>query len=155
MAKTKRVDAKRAALSGDGALNPTPGRVRDTLFLDSGFFDPRDLVQVKYEMLRRVFADGWSVTRSASEFGFSRPSYYQAQSAFEQSGLAGLVPRKRGPHGAHKLTAEALAVIAEAKTADPSIGASALAQLLRERLGLSIHPRTIERGLARNARKPR
>jgi hypothetical protein len=35
---------------------------------------PRDLVQVKYEMLRRVRVDGHSVSQSATGFGLSRPS---------------------------------------------------------------------------------
>src|SRR4051812_49751372 len=35
-----------------GTLNPRADDVRDPAFVDSEFFDPRDLVQVKYEMLR-------------------------------------------------------------------------------------------------------
>jgi hypothetical protein len=44
-------------------LNPSPERVTDELFQE--FFDPRDLVQVKYEMLRRVQTEGQPVGRSA------------------------------------------------------------------------------------------
>src|SRR5215813_11589861 len=90
-------DPKLRTLQQHGTVNPRPKAVRDELFLQDEFFDPRDLVQVKYEMLRRVRTDGKSVTDAATNFGFSRPSFYQAQSAFEQDGLAGLVPRKRGP----------------------------------------------------------
>lgn len=59
-------------------------------------FDPRDLVQVKYEMLRRVSAEGHSVVQSAKAFGLSRPSFYQAQAALQREGLAGLLAKKRG-----------------------------------------------------------
>ena len=90
-------DTKTRTLQQQGTLNPRPKTVRDELFLQDDFFDPRDLVQVKYEMLRRVRTEGTSVTDAAANFGFSRPSFYQAQSAFEQDGLAGLVPHKRGP----------------------------------------------------------
>lgn len=38
-----------------------------------GFWTPRDLVQVKYEIVRRVRMDGDTVDRSASTFGFTRP----------------------------------------------------------------------------------
>jgi len=71
-------DAKLQTLQQQGTLNPRPKDVSDELFVQDGFFDPRDLVQVKYEMLRRVQADGKSVTDAAASFGFSRPSFYQA-----------------------------------------------------------------------------
>ena len=87
-------DAKLGTLQQQGTLNPRPKAVRDELFLQDEFFDTRDLVQVKYEMLRRVRTEGKSVTDAAANFGFSRPSFYQAQAAFEQNGLAGLVLRE-------------------------------------------------------------
>jgi hypothetical protein len=97
-------DPKREALRQQGVLNPRPGDITDQRFAVNSFFDPRDLVQVKYEMLRRVQAEGHSITQAAAAFGFSRPCFYQAQAAFAKEGLAGLVPRKRGPKQAHKLT---------------------------------------------------
>ena len=39
-------------------------QVTDPLFAVDGFFDPRDLLLVKYEMLRRVRVDCWSVARA-------------------------------------------------------------------------------------------
>src|SRR5690242_8534841 len=97
-------DTKLETLRQQGSLNPRPSDVTDELFQTSEFFDARDLVQVKYEMLRRVEKERRSISEAAAEFGFSRPSFYQAQSAFEEGGLAGLVPHKRGPKEAHKLT---------------------------------------------------
>jgi hypothetical protein len=82
-------DTKLRTLQQQGTLNPRPTAVRDQLFLEDDFFDARDLVQVKYEMLRRVRTEGKSVTEAATDFGFSRPSFYQAQLAFEQNGLGG------------------------------------------------------------------
>ena len=76
-----------------------------------------------YEMLRRVQADGNSITDAAASFGFSRPSFYQAQAAFEQDGLAGLVPRQRGPKQAHKLTDEVLAFISADCISASALGA--------------------------------
>ncbi len=146
-------DAKLEALRQQGTLNPRPDEVTDELFADSDFFDPRDLVQVKYEMLRRVQADGNSITDAAVAFGFSRPSFYQAQAAFEQDGLAGLVPRKRGPKQAHKLTDEVLAFIREARQNDSSIQAGELARLIHQRFGITVHPRSIQRALLRHQKK--
>jgi hypothetical protein len=78
------------------------------LFRIGDLFDPDDLVQVKYEMLRRLRLDKQSVSQSASAFGFSRPTFYQAGEDFQRDGLAGLLPSKRGPHQGHKLTPEVL-----------------------------------------------
>src|SRR5712692_3022897 len=101
--RSPRRDAKADALRAHGTLHPRPEAVQDPLFASHDFFDRRDLVQVKYEMLRQVDVEGTAVARTADAFGVSRPTFYQTQAAFKQRGIAGLVPRKRGPHGAHKL----------------------------------------------------
>ena len=92
--------------------------MRDAAFTEGGpFFDPEDLVQVKYEMLRRVREEGASVTQASAAFGFSRPSFYAAQAAFQEAGLPGLVPRRPGPRRAHKLSGPVLALLEEALAA--------------------------------------
>jgi transposase len=148
-------DAKFEALQQHRTLNPRPKEVRDELFLQDEFFDPRDLVQVKYEMLRRVQAEGQSVTDASANFGFSRPSFYQALSAFEQDGLAGLVPHKRGPKQAHKLTDEVLTFIGEMRQREPSVRLPDLVKLIQDRFGIRVHPRSIERSLLRHQKKLR
>lgn len=90
-------DPKVAALREERSLNPRPEAVRDPAFAGSEFLDARDMVQVKYEMVRRVRVEGEAVSRSAAESGFSRPSYYQAASAIDAGGLAALVPARPGP----------------------------------------------------------
>lgn len=148
-------DPKLQSLRQQAALNPRPQGVTDELFTNSEFFDPRDVVQVKYEMLRRVEKDGHSITNAAARFGFSRPSFYQARTALQAAGLAGLVPLKRGPKQAHKLTAEVMDFLRQTRRDDPSLGATELASCVQERFGLVVHPRTIERGLARDQKKRR
>jgi transposase len=142
-------DPKAAALAETRCLNPRPEAVRDAAFLAEEFFDARDVVQVKYEMVRRVKAEGASVTETAAAFGFSRPSYYQAAGALERSGLEGLVPAKPGPRAGHKLTDEICAWAQERLAADPGLQAAGLAGPVEETFGVRVHPRTIERGLAR------
>jgi transposase len=148
-------DPKTRALQQQGTLNPRPKAVRDPLFLQDDFFDPRDLVQVKYEMLRRVRTEGQSVTDAAVSFGFSRPSFYQAQSAFEDDGLAGLAPHKRGPKQAHKLTEEVLTFIGELRQKEPSIRWPDLVKRIQKRFRIKVHPRSIERSLLRHQKKLR
>ena len=145
---------KRAALRRHHALNPHPQAVRDAAFSGgSPFFDPEDLVQVKYEMLRRVREEGERVTQASAAFGLSRPSFYAAQAAFREAGLPGLVPQRPGPRRAHKLSGPVLDLLEQALAAEPALTSAALAGLLAERLALRVHPRSVERALARRAKK--
>lgn len=149
-------DDKPAALRARHGLNPRPDTVTDPAFLAGApFLDPRDLVQLKYEMLRRVEREGRPVTEAAPAFGFSRPSFYQAKSAFDAGGLPGLLPQKPGPRRAHKLTAEVMDFLEQSMQAEPRVTATELARRLRNRFGLSVHPRSIERGLARRRKRGR
>jgi len=154
-ARSSRPDPKSAALRAHGALHPRPQAVRDPLFGSHDFFDPRDLLQVKYEMLRRVDGEGAPVAQTADAFGFSRPTCYQAQTAFTQHGIAGLVPRKRGPHGAHKLDDAVMTFVATARAENPTLGVRALLPRIHARFGLDVHPRSLERALRRAEKKHR
>ena len=136
------------ALREEGTLNPAPERVRDPKFQQHEFFDPRDLVQVKYELLRRVSVENASVTDATEEYGVSRPTYYQTRATFDTAGVAGLVPRKRGPRGPHKLQGEVLAFVQQQLVAGEPVRARELAKLIRQKFELTIHPRTIERAVA-------
>ena len=142
-------NSRAAALRRHSALNPHPERVLDELFRSNAFFDPHDIVQVKYEMLRRVSQDGLSVTRSAALFGVSRPTWYQARRAYDAGGLPALMPGKPGPRRASKLTPEVVAALRAARADQPDLSAADLAALVREQFGLSVHRRSVERALAR------
>lgn len=154
MARRAPADPKSQLLRQSGALNPHPEKVEDTLFAQSDFFDARDVVQVKYEMLRKVQVEGHSISGTAASFGFSRPSFYQAQEAFREGGLGALVPRKRGPRGAHKLNPEVMRFVSEARDADAALGAAALAALVEERFGITVHVRSLERAITREKKTP-
>ncbi len=147
--------SKRDALKRHGTLNPYPNVVTDALFQTGDFFDPEDLVQVKYEMLRRVRMDKQPVSQSASAFGFSRPTYYQAEEDFQRDGLYGLLPEKRGPRQGHKLTPDILNFAVQLRAIDPSLRAVDLAAAIRERFSITAHPRSIERALTRQEKKRR
>ncbi len=144
-----RPDPKEAALAGARCLNPHPEQVTDPEFLSSEFFDARDAVQVKYEMVRKVKADGAPVTEAAAAFGYSRPAYYAAAAALEHSGLDGLVPARPGPRGAHKLTDQICAWAEQQLAADPGLRPAQLVPLIEESFGVRVHPRSIEKALAR------
>ncbi len=149
----QRGPAKLDALRQTGTLHPHPQLVTDPLFQGHPFFDARDLMQVKYEMLRKVEVDGAPVSAAATAFGLSRPSFYQAQSAFQQGGLAGLAPQKRGPRRAHKLSAEVLEFLGQLRIVQPEVRYEEMAERVRERFGIVANPRSIERRLRRGQKK--
>jgi len=145
-------DPKLAALRAERSLNPRPEAVVDEAFRESEFLDARDLVQVKYEMVRRVQVEGEPVSRAARAFGFSRQSFYQAAAALTAGGLAALVPGRPGPRRAHKLSEEVVAFARERLEAEPSLRSAELAEEIAERFGVRVHPRSVERALVRAAR---
>jgi transposase len=142
-------DRKTKALRQRGCLNPQPAAVTDKVFAEHEFFDARDVVQVKYEMLRKARVDGAPVSHVAQAFGLSRVSFYNAKEAFETGGLAALVPQKPGPRSAHKLTADVMRVVREKRVENPTLTSLELAELLKAKFRISVHPRSIERALAR------
>ena len=148
-------DGKTESLKKYGALNPHPEKVAEKMFSDSSleFFDPRDLVQVKYEMLRAVDQEGRSVKQASEAFGFSRPAFYQAQSQFKQEGVTGLIKKRPGPKSAHKLTDDILAFIEEKIKEGKPLRARMLGPLIKEKFGKDIHPRSIERAVTGRKKK--
>jgi transposase len=111
------------------------------------------LVQVKYEMLRQVHIDNGSISQSAHAFGFSRPSFYQAQTAFQEDGVFGLLPQKRGPQGGHKLTAEVMEFVAQQRSGDSSLTPEQLAEAIQGRFQVQVHPRSIQRRLLQQKKR--
>jgi len=142
-------DPKMAELTRSRTLNAHAEAVHDEAFASSAFFDARDLVQVKYEMVRKVEAGDTSVSAAAGSFGLSRQTYYSAAAAMAEGGLAGLLPAKPGPRRAHKLTDEVLEYIAGLLAANPDLGSTSLADAVEEHFGMRVHGRSIERALIR------
>ena len=153
MATDRRKEDKHRALRQQASLNPRPDAVTYPLFREGEFFDPHDLLQVKYEMLRAVRVDRRPISEAAKAFGFSRPSFYQAQAAFQEDGVFGLLPQKRGPQGGHKLTTEVMGFVAEQRSADSSLTPEQLAQAIRRRFRIQVHPRSIQRRLLRQKKR--
>lgn len=146
---------KRQALQASGTFNARHARVRHPLFQNSDFFDPQDLLQLKYESLRALEQDDYPIAKAAAEFGLSRPTLYQAQAHFATRGLEGLLPAKRGPRQAHKLTPEVRQYLQELSVSQPELRASQLAGQVRQRFKVEVHPRTIEKALKPKAKRGR
>lgn len=155
MPKQSPPQTKRQALQASGTFNLRSTKVRHALFQRSEFFDPEDLLQLKYETLRALKAEGRSIAQAANEFGLSRPTIYQAQANFAEKGVEGLLPHKTGPKHPRKLTPEVRQHLQELAEAQPAIGAAELARRVRQRFNVKLHPRTIEKALHRRAKRGR
>jgi transposase len=148
MPKLKLPDQKLLELKRTGSLNPHPAAVADALFRENPFFDAQDLLQVRYEMLRRHRVEGASVVEVSSVFGVSRPTFYQAQVAFERGGLPGLLPKQRGPKEGHKLSGEVIEHVRNLKASSPGLTVVECIRAVKDRFGITVHRRSLERAMA-------
>jgi len=132
-----------AALEGAGLVHPRPEAVTAEVFCSGeSFFLAADKVQVKYEMLRAVAADGETVVAAAAAHGYSRAEFYLVQAAFAERGMAGLVDERRGRKGPTKVTGEIAAFLRDAPV---QRSGAELARDVEVRFGVSLHRRTAER----------
>jgi transposase len=156
MIKQRKPDHKTLELKRAGTLNPRPDSVSDTLFKENPFFDPKDLLQVRYEMLRRHNVEGASIVDVAATFGVSRPTVYQAHAAFLKAGLSGLLPQHRGPKEGHKLSTEVIEYVRTLRAVEPKLTTTACVQAVQEKFSITIHRRSLERALTskKKLRKP-
>jgi transposase len=142
-------DRKLKTLKDNGSFNRHASSVRNPLFAGNPYFDPCDLVQVKYEMLRAVKNDGLPVTEASRQFGFSRAAYYKAEKRFADSGIEGLCLRKTGPKSPAKATDDVLDFASNLKAERPGITNDEIVSAIRARKGIEIHKRSLQRGQAK------
>jgi len=148
-------EVKKAALRAANALHPHPEAVRDEAFLRGDFFDPDDLVQVKYEMIRRHRLDRKPVAEVARTFGTSRQAFYSAKTLFDTQGIPGLIPKRRGPRQAHKCTDEVLDFAERWRDEHAAEGSRMLVEAIGQHFGIVLNPRSVDRALARRKKKRR
>jgi len=141
-------EERKQRLKKEGTLHPNPDRVRAELLAKSPFFDANDLMQMKYEMLRSVSAAQRPVAEAAHMFGLSRVAYYHAQKQYQKHGVAGLLPRRRGPRHPHKFTPEVMSFIDEQLTATGGRPDwNLLSKQIEAGFGIKVHPRSVERAV--------
>ena len=136
-----------------GVLNPHPEEVRNPLFTENDFFDPHDLVQLKYETIRAVEVDARPIAQAALDSGLSRPTIYEARENFRQEGIEGLLPEKRGPKKPRKLTPQVRDYLEELVASNPDLKAAVLVQRVRRRFGVLLHVRTVEKAVQKKGRQ--
>ena len=145
--------SKRRTLMQSGTLNKNADKVADPKFKNLAFFDPNDLLQVKYEMLRSAQKEETGILKTSETFGFSRITFYKAEKAFKENGLAGLLPQKKGPRRAHKLSGEVMEFVGQLLEQKPEMKSDAIRQKIIDWFGISVHKRSIERAIDRSKKK--
>lgn len=140
---------KATIMKENGTFNRHYKKISVPYFQQGIFFDSRDLVQVKYEMLRSVESGEVTVTEAARQFGLSRETFYKNKAAFEEGGIQALIPQKTGPKQAHKLLKEGTVFIDNYISEYPDAHAAEINVRLKEKLGISVNKRTIERYLSK------
>jgi transposase len=145
--------SKKRALAQSGTLNRNADKVIDPKFKNLAFFDSNDIVQVKYEMLRSAQKDGVGIIKASQTFGFSRITFYKTEKAFKENGISGLLPRKKGPRRAHKLTGKVMEFVGELLQQKPQMRSDVIRQKIKKRFGISVHKRSIERAINRSKKK--
>ncbi|PBC66312.1 winged helix-turn helix protein [Streptomyces sp. TLI_235] len=129
-------------LEASGLMHPQAHTVSAPLFRSGGFFLAQDKVQVKYEMLRAHAVEDWSASAAAAAHGYSRSGFYLVKTAFEETGMTGLMDGRPGRRGPLKVTED----IAEfLRAAAPEASGAVLAGEVERRFGVLLHRRTVER----------
>jgi transposase len=137
---------RRSHLRKAGLLNPEPERVRDPLFQQaSEFFDAEDHLQVRYEMLRAHLVDRDAIRAICKRFGVSRQTYYNLQAKFLGEGTGGLLPKRPGPKGPRKLTAEVLNLVRQRLGSEELLSTTELCEEIQGAFGVALHRRTVEK----------
>ena len=143
-------DPKVAALREARCLNPHPQDVTDEAFLAADFFDARDAVQVKYEMVRRVKADGAPVTAAAAAFGYSRAVLLRGgRRAGASPGWTGWCRPSPGRGAATSSPRRSWRAPSSSWQPTRRCRPAGLPDPSPRRFGVRVHPRSVERALAR------
>ena len=126
-------------------LHRTPERVQDDRFTQqTDFFDPKDIVQVKYELLRTCQVERRDVASACLDFGFSRTTYYKVQQAFLEGGLPALMGRPRGRLKPIKVTDVVRGYLIAEKAKNSKLSAREMVETLKKRYHVQLSERMIQ-----------
>lgn len=138
-------ESKKKFLQQEGLLNPKPKRVSHPLFETLGFFDPFDLPQVRYEMIRTARVENISVAKACNLFGFSREYFYKLERTFMARGYVSLLGSTRGRRPIIALNQEVVNFIVHRKIEEPKLSGENLLQEIRRLYNVHCSRRTVER----------
>lgn len=126
-------------------LNPKPDRILCKRFQTIDFFDPLDLPQVRYEMLRSARVENIPVVEACRNFGFSREYFYRLERGFMERGYASLLGSRKGRRPVIALSQEIVNFIVHRKIEEPNISGESLRTEILRLYKVSCSRRTVER----------
>lgn len=132
-------------LKEQGLLNPNPRRVSDPQFHQAGFFDPLDLPQVRYEMLRAARVGKSAVSEACKQYGFSREYFYKLERSFIERGYVALLGTSMGRPPLLALNQDIINFIIHEKLRIPSLSAEQLREKILQGFKVDSSRRTVER----------
>lgn len=138
-------DPKTKFLRKEGLINPKPERVTHSLFQTHEFFDPLDLPQVRYEMLRAARVEHATVSDAGRLFGFSREYFYRLERDFMARGYVGLLGSSRGRRPLIALNQDLVNFIIHRKMTEPNLTGEDLRKELKTTYQVECSRRTVER----------
>ncbi len=136
-------------LKNQGLLNPSPERVTHPLFNTKAFFDPRDLPQVRYEMLRAARVEQIPVAKACRLLGFSREYFYRLERAFNERGYVALLGSRMGRPPLLALNQEIVSFIVHRKLESPRLSGEDLRKEILKLYKVDCSRRTVERIIAK------
>ena len=136
---------KKDFLSKEGLLNPRAERIAHPLFGEKEFFDPLDLSQVRYEMLRSARGENSPVAEACRLFGYSREYFYQLERDFMERGLVALLAAPRGRRPILALNQEIVNFIVHRKIENPKLSGEDLRKEILRIYQVTCCRRTVNR----------
>ena len=136
---------KREFLKKEGILNPNPERVICPKFQNMDFFDPLDLPQVRYEMLRLARVGNVSVSEACRQFGFSREYFYRLERSFMERGYVSLLGSRKGRRPVIALNQEIVNHVAHRKMEEPGLSGEEQRKEIFKIYKVECSRRTVER----------
>jgi transposase len=138
-------ELKKKFLEQEGLINPKPERVSHPLFETLNFFDPLDLPQVRYEMIRAARVEKMSVAAACKLFGFSREYFYKLERAFMARGYVAMLGSTMGRRPIIALNQEIINFIAHRKIEEPGLSGEKVRQEIQTLYNVDCSRRTVER----------
>lgn len=140
---------KEERLKESNTYNPKCDKVTACDFIENEVMDSRDLLQVRYEIVRAIEYDNKPVKEICSEFGVSASTARRYVRNLKEGGLIALVPEQKGPSGPTKLSKDAADFIDTYLKNNPKASGGKVHNALENRLHPGISKRTVERYLSK------
>jgi len=132
-------------LKKEKIINPRPERVIHPLFQKTEFFDPFDLPQVRYELLRSARSEELSIAEACRQFGFSREYFYQLDRAFMERGFVSMLGSPIGRRPIIALNQEIVNFIIQRRIQNSNLSGENLRQEVHKNYKVQCSRRSVER----------